>query len=419
MRYVFLLASTTLLAACGGGGGSVASAPVPAPSGGSTTPSGTPHTFVKPILEKEYVGLGATQVLEYETRVTPQERGDPLAGGQQKTTYSANSTTPRNSSISVNYDPTSATFSVRVPDSLSAAAANTRFQDPASRTDYGGAVEPQWGTPRLTNQNIQYLQAGDGDPRSPYKVSGSGTVYIGDNETAPDGIAPSAYTATSFFFLKPGLETKYVTYAGYARNAMTFSETVDQGNSAVIYHTVKNHLERGAFAYGETTRNDKVPTTGSGTYRGSLLASMVYNPTLDGPYSDILPNYFQWIEGSAQLDVNFATALFQVQLNGTVLAPQVDNYSGPDDSFIKAGARFSAVGKGDINLVSYGGFKGGFDSASFLNPDNVRHAINIAGSSVDGSFFGPAGEEAGASFRIVGGNPDERIDIVGAFVGAK
>ena len=37
----------------------------------------------------------------------------------------------------------------------------------------------------------------------------------------------------------------------------------------------------------------------------------------------------------------------------------------------------------------------------------------------DGAFYGPNGEEAGGGFRIVGGKPDERVDIVGAFVGKK
>ena len=426
MRYLILLASTSLLAACGGGGGTVTSTPAPSAGGGSAAggPAGTPHTFVNPIVEKSYVGLGANQVLEYETQTIAADINNTEAGSQQKLTYAANSTTPRNSSISIDYDPTSATFTVSVTDPLTSAAANTRFQDPASRTDFGGRVEPQWGTPQLSNPNIQYLQAGDGDPRSPYRVSGNGVVRVGDNDTAPDGvpfsIAGAAYNATSLFFLKPGTETQYVTFAGYARNAMEFSLVADPTNPGASYHTVKHHLERGAFAYGELTRNDDVPKVGSGSYNGSMIASMIFNPTLDREgFNATLPNYFQWIEGSARLDIDFANALFQVDLAGTVMAPQIDRYSGFDESVITAGATFSALGKGDINLVSYGGFKGKFDSASFLNPDQVRHSINIAGSAIDGAFFGPTGQEAGASFRIVGGNPDERIDVVGAFVGAK
>ena len=40
-------------------------------------------------------------------------------------------------------------------------------------------------------------------------------------------------------------------------------------------------------------------------------------------------------------------------------------------------------------------------------------------SSIDGSFYGPNAVEVGGSFRIVGGVPDQRVDILGAFTGAK
>ncbi|WP_173203779.1 transferrin-binding protein-like solute binding protein [Sphingopyxis sp. BSNA05] len=41
----------------------------------------------------------------------------------------------------------------------------------------------------------------------------------------------------------------------------------------------------------------------------------------------------------------------------------------------------------------------------------------IAGSSINGAFYGPDAEELGGGYRIVGGTPDERIDILGTFVG--
>jgi hypothetical protein len=49
--------------------------------------------------------------------------------------------------------------------------------------------------------------------------------------------------------------------------------------------------------------------------------------------------------------------------------------------------------------------------------------VDIAGSSLDGAFYGPGGSaeklEVGGGFRIVGGTPDQRIDIMGAFTGKK
>ena len=408
MRTYPLLACTSLLAACGGGGGTqeISSAPPP-PSGSTAT-----HSFVAPTEAKTYVGIGGSQVYQYLT-------DDRECCDQQGQTYAGNATTVRDSGVSITYDPRDAIFTLTVQDAKSGANTRTRFQDPGSRTDFGGAHEPQWGTPRLTNGNIAYLQAGDGNPRAPYEMSGTGTIDAGDNDTPPYGSPGSAYQATSFFYLKPGAETKYVTFAGYARNAYTFVENDIGGRlTEVINHT----LERGAFAYGELTDSKAVPVIGSGTYRGSMLASMVFNPTLDGQDvggSTVLPSYFQWIEGSATLNVDFAKSLFDFALTGSVLAPQLDYFTDPQRAVIAAGATFSASGKGNINLVNFGGFKGQMDAAAFVNPDGTRREVTIAGSSIDGGFYGPKADEVGGGFRIVGGKPDERIDILGAFVGTK
>ena len=409
MRHIILLASTSLLAACGGAGLETVSAPPPASGGNGTQET---HSFANPTETKTYVGIGGSQVYSYTT-------DDRECCDQQGQTFAGATTTVRDSSISIAYDPTEGVYTLVVQDDLSGAETDTRFQDPASRTDFGGDLEPQWGTPQLSNSNIEYLQAGDGDPLSPYRVSGSGYVNYGDNDTPPTGEPGSSYQATSLFVLKPGTETQYVTFAGYARNALTFEE-VEVGGEVV--NTTKWKLERGAFAFGETTDNDNVPTSGGGTYQGSMLASMVYNPTLDGQDvsgSTVLPTYFQWIEGSATLDVDFANEAFELALIGTVLAPNLDYWTSPQDTALSEGATFNASGAGSINLVSFGGFKGQIDSASFSNPGEARRDVNIAGSTIDGAFFGPNAEEAGGGFRIVGGNPDERIDILGAFVGVR
>lgn len=97
------------------------------------------------------------------------------------------------------------------------------------------------------------------------------------------------------FYLKPGTETQYVTYAGYLRNDYSFSE-LTSGTSTFL--ATKNRLERGAFAYGEVTQTDKVPTIGSGSFRGSMLGTMMFNPTIDGQNANgspttVLPSYFQ------------------------------------------------------------------------------------------------------------------------------
>ncbi len=417
MRLLVLLASTSLLAACGGGGPpSVSSAPPPTGGGtGPTTPGNTVHSFANPTEAKTYSGVGANHVTDYLTDARE-------CCNQQGITYAGNSTTPRDSSISIAYDPADAIYTIQITDDLTGAGTLTRYQDPASRTDFGGAVEPQWGTPELSNPNYRYLQAGDGNPRSLYEASGTGFVDKGDNDTPPDGDPGSSYQAASLFVIEPGSETQYVTLAGYVRNEIGFETLADTGTGEV-FDSTNWHLERGAFTFGEITPADSVPVSGTGTYSGSMLATMVFNPTLDGQdgsgFVD-LPNYFQWIEGTADLAVDFANSSFELDLNGTVLAPQIDRYTGPPISVVEAGSQFSASGIGDINLINFGGFKGFFESASFAPAGGgLSRGVNIAGSTINGTFYGPNGEEIGGGYRIVGGNPDERVDILGAFIGQK
>jgi C-lobe and N-lobe beta barrels of Tf-binding protein B len=188
------------------------------------------------------------------------------------------------------------------------------------------------------------------------------------------------------------------------------------------YEQIENTLERGAFAYGDLTSTSNVPKTGSGAYKGSMLATLVFNPTMDGQdpsTSTVLSSYFQWMEGTSNINVDFLNNTFQLALAGKVLAPQFDRFTSPQQAVLATGATFAASGKGTINLVNFGGFKGQFDSAKFTNPDGSQRSIAVAGSSIDGAFYGPTANEVGGGFRVVGGNPDERVDVLGAFVGVK
>ncbi|TPG20502.1 hypothetical protein EAH87_08450 [Sphingomonas koreensis] len=90
------------------------------------------------------------------------------------------------------------------------------------------------------------------------------------------------------------------------------------------------------------------------------------------------------------------------------------------------GAAFNATGSASI--ITTGGFSGQFSSAFFtaggtkvpVDFTSVNPATNVAGgSSIDGGFYGPGAKEVGGNFRIVGGVPNQRFDILGAFTGAK
>ena len=412
-----LLIGLLALPACSGGGPETAGSNA-APTGATTA---SEHTFVNPTVVKTYQGVGGSQVYEYTT-------DNRNCCGQQGQLYAGHSSTVRDSSISIAYDPGNALFTLSVQDPKSGATTNTSFQDPASRTDFANSKQPQWGTPQVADSNVRFLQAGDGNPRSLYSESGSGAIDPGTNKTPPNGDpAGSSYQSTTFFYEVPGTKnasgttTKYVTYAGYLRNAISFG-TVVNGGQSVVQDTW--HLERGAFAYGEQTPNSAVPKTGTASFTGGMLATMVNNPTLDGQYGGELPTYYQWIEGTSKIDVDFAKSSVALVVTGKVFEPQIDRYTQTPatnvTSIVPAGATFTAAGTAAIDLVGTGGFAGAINTASFSATNNgAPKDVTIAGSGINGNFFGPAAQEVGGGFRVVGGTPDQRIDILGAFTGAK
>lgn len=434
MRNLAILLTATALAACGGGAQSVSGTATvggAAAGGGTTTTTNAPYTqFAAPTVTKTYSGIGGSQAFDYITDTR-------FCCGQQGQTFGANTSTVRSSGIQISYDPSNAVFTLVVNDPNSGANAQTRFQDPASRTNFGGAVEPQWGVPNLANTGFRYLQAGDGNPLSPHDRSGTGLISDGTNSYPVDGTPGSTYQSTNLFYELPtttatGTSNRYVSLAGYIRNSISWTDLALPSGGTT--KQVKWHLERGAFAYGMLTDQAAVPKTGSGTYTGTMLATMVYNPTFDGSYGAALPTFFQWIEGTSTTTVDFATSAVTLGLTGTATAPAVDYaqtrdasgnlvlrpYSSPVASTIAAGATFTASGTATINLVTTGGFTGQFGSAGFSATTNgAPTSINIAGSTINGAFFGPVAEEVGGGFHIVGGTPDQRIDIVGAFKGKK
>src|SRR5207247_6291166 len=122
-------------------------------------------------------------------------------------------------------------------------------------------------------------------------------------------------------------------------------------------------------------------------------ATMVYNPLPDT--DPTASTYFQWIDGSQKTTVDFGTLKVTSDLTGTVHAPTFDAYttrvfSMPD------GSPFRASATSAIDLVGKGGFTGTFSCASFATTCTPANSLLIAGSSLDGAFYGPNGEEIGA-----------------------
>jgi hypothetical protein len=384
MRLVALLVGTSMLAACGGGGGGVGSAgTTPPPTGGGVT-NPDAHTFVNPTQVKTYKGNGAMHRLN--ATITPTSVGELYAG---------DASTVRNSAITLTYNPRDAIFELAVDNNPSGVTQSIRFQDPAHRTDFGGAIEPQNGVPNFQIPGMRYLEVGS-----------SGSFLQNGRIVLRTDLGPiSSYDSTSFFYQRPGTTTRYVTFAGFLRNSITIAE-----------NETKEQFSRGTFVFGEQTVNSNVPRTGTGTYNGQFLATSVLNDYLDVDPTNT--TVFQWIEGTSNVGVNFGANSFTLGLDGTVRAP-VTGSRGTDVLTVNGGATFAARGSGRIDLVAAGGFLGQFQQAWFINPGNSRFDVAIEGSSIDGAFYGPAAEETGGSFRIVGGTPDERIDILGVFTAAR
>ncbi|GAA0728417.1 transferrin-binding protein-like solute binding protein [Sphingomonas japonica] len=403
MRTLVILGSATMLAACGGDTGAQSAGSVAPPTGPAAT-----HSFVNPTETKTYEGLGGVQSYDYSTRSDQ--------GYQDGQLYAADANTARSSGISVAYNPRDAIFELTISQPLgNVEVAAFRFQDPQHRTDFDGAVGPQAGVPEFAaNKQIQYLQA---DAATDTGSALSGNDPLADGAERSDyfvGAAGSSSTVNTLFYQKPGTTTKYVTYAGFVRNVLSANEVSEDGAPPALQQNYG--LDRAAFVFGERTANGAVPKTGSASFTGDMIASMVFNPM--GDTDPGFPSYLQWIEGSNTTSVDFASLAVTTELTGTVHAPTLDAYTSWA-SALPAGSRFAASATATLDLINKGGFTGSFDKASFTRPGMDDFTVSIAGSSLDGAFFGPNGEEIGAGFRIVGGTPDERIDIVGAFTGKK
>lgn len=412
LRAILALSGAVVLAACGGDTAPQSAGTIAPPAGGGAAPTPTPtHSFVNPTETRTYEGIGAVQHYQYST--------DSRRVGQYDQLYAGDANTVRDSGISVTYNPRDAIFELTINRPLGLVTVNAfRFQDPAHRTDFGGARQPQPGVPQLAaSRQVQYLQTGSGsgsaitDPADPYFPG----AYNGTNPSYVAGRSQFTSTTQTFFYQRPGTTTRYVTYAGFVRNTIS-AEEVQPDPAAPPYLRQSYSLDRAAFVFGERTGNSAVPRSGTGTFTGEMIATLVFNPELDTTSS--FPTFFQWIEGTQTTSVDFATLGVTTNMTGTVFGPTYDAYSSWG-SVLPNGSNFTAVATSLIDLVNKGGFTGRFTTARFTRPGLPDFVVNIAGSSIDGAFFGPNGEEIGGGFRIVGGTPDERIDILGAFTGRR
>ena len=385
MRKVIAALPFLAVAACSGGGPETlggtaapagASAVVVSAGSGSgvtagssgTNSANTATSFLSVSSAKTFDLLGGAQSLKVET-----DTGATL--------YAGNAATVRAPSGTVAFDPRDGIFTVTLADTKAIVSSSLRFQDPGHRIDFTSTNSPQYGVPDL--QGFNYLEE------------------IGSSPT-------DTYT---FFYQRPGNATIYVSLAGYVRNNVPTSGTEDT-------------FERGAFVFGDQTLRSQIPVSGAGTYKGGFIASMIGAPGTQA-------TAFQWIQGNSALAVDFGKSTVSLSLAGTVNAPNASNGALAASSLaIASGSTFNASGTATIDLVKTSGFTGQFQSAGFTDPTTGKTtAVDFAAispgsstagaSSIDGAFYGPNAVNVGGSLRIVGGVPGQRVDILGAFTGAK
>ncbi|WP_375427223.1 transferrin-binding protein-like solute binding protein [uncultured Sphingomonas sp.] len=381
------------LAACGGSGssGSVLSAGTAAPPVGATptpgntpaptptptqtpapTPTPTPTPTPGPPGQAHLFDVSAATVFDAvgaAQSLNVDEKG--------RTLYRGNASTVATPTGTITYNPRDGIFTVALADPAAGVTRNLGFQDPAHRQTVDQARSGEYQVPLL--QGYNYLQALDGDAQ------------------------------LTFFYQRPAASGDFVSIAGVER-------------SYLEPETQEFTSEQAVMVFGSKTPTLQMPVRGTGRFEGEFLATMVGRQ--DGSSSVL-----QWITGTSGVDVDFAKRTVGLSLSGRVSPVFSKNIAANNEALaISAGSIFSAVGSaGWARAGSV--FTGAFSSAEFRMGDGqvvpvdftaVNGATSVAGaSSIDGTFYGPDAKNIGGNFRIVGGVPNRRLDILGAFAGAK
>ena len=400
-KFIATLPALVLLAACGGGAGPQAITglgPIgtPSPTPGQSSSSAVMPEVLKNIETTAYRTLGGSQSLQ-ET-YTP-NAGAGTSRTQRSELYVAAQSplsTLAGQQVEIVYDPRAAIFSLSIqqPD----IKLETRYQDPAHRTAFGGEREPQSGVPDLIGYN-----------------------YV-ENEAANAEVK----TINTFFYQRPGTSTRYVTLGGFVRNHQV--QNFDAPSVTIT-------RVRGAEVFGNATPAGEVPKAGTATYSGNMLASMVSNTELD--IDPNLRSRFEWVTGTGTVNVDFAAGRVTSDFRGTVVGTPTGGALGQAftsevnvdwRSTLPApfeGQPWGAISTPDTGKVFTATGTATFDRSGTSFTGNVTNsslggqAITIAGSALDGTFFGPNAVETGVSFRVVGATPDQRVDITGGFTGVK
>lgn len=370
------------LSACASGGGIAnTSCAVISATGSCTiaedpaTPAAVPPsvTLFTETAATTYTGFGGSRQIDEVLDIT----------GRRIESFKSQATTGvPGRQIVVTWDPRNANFRLQIQQPNAGLSVDDIYDDPLFRTAFGGARAPQAGTPNIPN--FTYLQ--------------KGPLPTLQNEVV------------TFFYETPGTRTRFVTLAGYIRNSGVTEGTIEEPGQTLLTR------ERSAFVFGTPTPQSRVPTTGTASFTGGLLASAVYNIELD--VDPTIRTRSEWIVGTSDVRVNFAQNSIDLVLSGAFTRTN-DAFEATADGLIpgyntsNGGRTFFASGR-----ATFGTERTSF-SGSITETSIGGRAIPVTLGTVAGSLFGSRAEEIGGNFRIIGGSPDQRIEIIGGFTGSK
>jgi hypothetical protein len=372
------------LAACGGAGVGLSS--VGSTAVGSATPTGTPTPTPTPTPASTTSTTTTTpptptqaNLFDVQTATTFDATTALHSLAVDKngaTLYQGNASTAAAPGGTISYDPRDGIFVMTLTDGKAGVSRTIRFQDPLHRVTTDSAyVEKQ--VPVLAGFN--YLDVLDGT------------------------------TPLTFFYQRPNTAGSFVSLAGFERNQVNDDKSTES--------------EQGVLVFGTRTAVDQTPLSGAAHYDGQFLATMIEQQGGSTPVQ-------QWMNGTSAVDVDFGKRSVALNLTGTVGPAFVKNTAVPDPTLaVPTGSTFTAVGSASWTAASTA-FSGKFSSAGFSKGATstpvdftsvaAANGTPVAGaSSIDGAFYGPDTKNIGGNFRIVGGIPNQRVDILGGFVGTK
>ena len=175
------------------------------------------------------------------------------------------------------------------------------------------------------------------------------------------------YTQNGVFFFQKKLSTNGSTTLQVGVNGLEVPNA--QGGTDYIY-----------TVFGERTLSDEMPVTGSATYSGSLIGSLLFQ------------NRVEQLRGGVTAAIDFDTSLIDMTLEADIATIGL----GGETIFLDYD---TFTGSGDINDTTFSGNLQAQDEQSLVG-------------TFDGAFFGVRGEEIGGTFEF----SNSEVAATGGFV---